>query len=107
MFFFLEQKEMLMRSPFSKFIVSGILICGVIVVLLNFTSFNRNFDNYEFVDDKHDYVVTNRDGDTLIRIKADVKSNSKATLIDANDETIDLSKVCVRTYTISLSHELV
>lgn len=96
---------MLIRSPFSKFVISGILICGVIVILLNFTSYSRSFDNFEFADDNHDYVITNRDGDTLIRIKADVKLNSKPALIEANDETIDLSKVRVRTYTISVNHE--
>lgn len=98
---------MLIRSPFSKFVISGILICGVIVILLNFTSYSRSFDNFEFADDNHDYVITNRDGDTLIRIKADVKLNSKPALIEANDETIDLSKVRVRTYTISVNHEQV
>jgi len=98
---------MIVRSTFFKFVITGIIICGFIVIILNFSSFNRNLNDFEFVDDSHAYVMSNRDGDALIRIKADVKSNSKPALLDIKDGKIDVPKVRIRTYMISMSHEQV
>jgi hypothetical protein len=97
---------MIIRSTF-KFIIAGIFTCGVVVIVLNLLSYNRNLNDFEFVDDSNSYVRSNRNDNALIRIKADVKSNSKPAILDANDEKIDVSKVRIRTYMISMSHEQV
>jgi hypothetical protein len=79
----------------------------VIVIILNLISYNRNINDFEFIDDSHAYVMSNRDGDALIRIKADVKSNNKPAILDVNDGKIDIPKVRIRTYMISMNHEQV
>jgi hypothetical protein len=98
---------MIVRPSFFKFVISGILIFGVVVIILNLMSYNRNRNDFEFIDDSHAYVMSNRDGDALIRIKADVKSNSKPAMLDVHDGKIDVPKVRIRTYMISMSYEQV
>ncbi len=98
---------MIIRSTCFKFIITGILIFSVIVIILNLISYNRNINDFEFIDDSHAYVMSNRDGDALIRIKADVKSNNKPAILDVNDGKIDIPKVRIRTYMISMNHEQV
>ncbi|CAF1050775.1 unnamed protein product [Rotaria sp. Silwood1] len=96
---------MIVRSTFFKLITCGILIFGVAVLILNYISYHQNRDNFEFVDDSNAYVISNHDGDALIRIKADVKSNSKPAILYANDGKIDIPKVPIRTYMITMNHE--
>ncbi len=98
---------MIKRSIFFKLIVTGIVIFSVIVITLNLISYNRNINDFEFVDDNHGYVISNRDGDAFIRIKADVKSNSKPAMLDVNEGKIEVPKVRIRTYMISMNHEQV
>ena len=98
---------MIKRSTFVKLVITGIVIFGVVMMALNFISYSRNFNDFDFVDDGHGYVVSNRDGDALIRIKADVKSNSKPAILEANEGKIDVPKVRIRTYMIAISHEQV
>ena len=98
---------MIKRSTFFKLVVSGIVIFSVVVVALNLISYNRNFNEFEFADDNHGYVIGNRDGDALIRIKADVKSNSKPAELEINEGKIEIPKVRIRTYMIPMSHDQV
>ncbi|CAF5045883.1 unnamed protein product, partial [Rotaria sp. Silwood1] len=84
---------MIVRSTFFKLITCGILIFGVAVLILNYISYHQNRDNFEFVDDSNAYVISNHDGDALIRIKADVKSNSKPAILYANDGKIRIPQV--------------
>jgi hypothetical protein len=53
------------------------------------------------------FISSNNDGDALIRIKADVKSNSKPPLLEINDGKIDIPNVHVRAYMLSINHEQV
>ncbi|CAF1017283.1 unnamed protein product [Rotaria sordida] len=96
---------MIVRSTFFKLITSGIVIFGVVVLTLNYISYHQNQDNHGSVDDSNVYVVSNNNGDALIRIKADVKSNSKPAILYANNGKIDIPKVRIRTYMISMNHE--
>jgi len=98
---------MIIRSTFFKLIIAGIFIFGVVVITLNFISYSRNLNDFEFVDDNNAYVISNRDGDAFIRIKADVKSNSKPAILYINDGKIDVPQVRIRTYMISMNHEQV
>jgi hypothetical protein len=98
---------MIVRSTFFKLVVSGILVFGVVVIILNYISYNLNRNDFEVVDDSNAYVMSNRDGDALIRIKADVKSNNKPAILDVNNGKIDVPKVRIRTYMISVNHEQV
>lgn len=98
---------MVVRSTFFKLVITGIVIFSIVVIILNVMSYGRNLNDFDFVDDSHAYVMSNRDGDALIRIKADVKSNSKPAILDVNDGKIDEPKVRIRSYMISLSHEQV
>ncbi|CAF2487670.1 unnamed protein product [Rotaria sp. Silwood2] len=83
---------MIVRSTFFKLITSGIFIFGVVVLTLNYISYHQNRDNYELIDNSDAYVIPNHNGDPLIRIKADVKSNSKPAILYANDGKIDIPK---------------
>jgi hypothetical protein len=105
--FFSREKKMIIRSTFFKLIIAGIFIFGVVVITLNFISYSRNLNDFEFFDDNNAYVISNRDGDAFIRIKADVKSNSKPAILYINDGKIDVPQVRIRTYMISMSHEQV
>ena len=98
---------MIKRSTFFKLVVTGIVVFSVLVVILNLVSYNGNFNNFEFADDNHGYVISNRDGDALIRIKADVKSNSKPAILDVNEGKIEVPKVRIRPYMISMNHDQV
>lgn len=53
------------------------------------------------------YVRGDRDGDILIRVKADVKSNNKPAILTAQENNADLPKVHVRTYMMSMNHDQV
>jgi hypothetical protein len=96
---------MIVRSTFFKLVITGILICGIVVVILNFMSYNGNLNNFEFGDDNNVYIMSNKDGDALIRIKADVKSNSKPASVEMKDGKSDIPEVRVRTYMIPMNHE--
>ncbi len=98
---------MIVRSTFFKLVITGILICGIVVVILNFMSYNGNLNNFNFGDDNNMFISSNNDGDALIRIKADVKSNSKPPLLEINDGKIDIPNVHVRAYMLSINHEQV
>jgi hypothetical protein len=98
---------MIKRSTFFKLAVSGIIIFSVVVLTLNLISYNRNFDEFEFPDDNHGYVIANRDGDALIRIKADVKSNSKPAALEINEGKVEIPKVRIRTYMVAMNHDQV
>ncbi|CAF4053798.1 unnamed protein product [Adineta steineri] len=95
---------MIVRSPFVKLVITGVLIFGVVVIALNFISYSRNLNDFEFIDDNNAYVISNRDGDALIRIKADVKSNSKPAALYMNNGKMDIPEVRIRTYMISINH---
>lgn len=98
---------MIVRSTFFKLIVAGLFVCGAVVVLLNVISYGRNLNDFEFVDDNNAYAIPNRDGDAFIRIKADVKSNSKPAALYATEGKVDVPEVRIRTYMISINHEQV
>ena len=95
------QEKMIVRSSFFKLLITGTLIFGAVVILLNLISYGRNINDFEFVDDDNPYVIPNRDGDTFIRIKADVKSNSKPNVLDEEDGK---PEVRIRTYLVVMSH---
>ncbi|CAF0927822.1 unnamed protein product [Adineta ricciae] len=95
---------MIVRSSFFKLLVTGTLIFGVAVIVLNLISYGRNINDFEFVDDDNAYVIPNRDGDTFIRIKADVKSNSKPSILHEEDGKPDVPEVRIRTYLVVMSH---
>ncbi|CAF4204551.1 unnamed protein product, partial [Rotaria magnacalcarata] len=96
---------MIVRSTFLKVITAGIVIFGVVVFILNLISYHQNGHDYSLVDDNNAYVMSNRDGDALIRIKADVQSNSKPAVLYAGDGKIVVPEVRIRAYMISMNHE--
>lgn len=98
---------MIVRTAFFKLVTTGILICGIIIFLLNFVSFQHNGNDFGLIDNSNAYVMSNRDGDSLILIKADVKSNSKPAILYANDGKIDIPEVRIRSYMVSTSHDQV
>ena len=98
---------MIIRSTFFKLIITGIVIFGVIVLTLNFVSYKQNLNDHEVVDDSNAYVLSSGDGDLLIRVKADVKSNSKPAILYVDDEKSRIPKVRILTYVISMNHEQV
>ncbi|CAF4989226.1 unnamed protein product [Rotaria socialis] len=98
---------MIVRSTFFKLITAGIVICGVVVIILNLISYHQSGHDYSLLDDNNAYVMSNRDGDALIRIKADVQSNSKPAILYANDGKTDVPEVRIRAYMISMNHEQV
>ncbi|UJR37435.1 hypothetical protein I4U23_030138 [Adineta vaga] len=101
----IDKRKMIVRSSFIKLVITGILIFGIVVMTLNVISYGRNINDFEFVDDNNAYVIPNRDGDTFIRIKADVKSNSKPSVLYEDDGKSDILEVRIRTYMISMNHE--
>jgi hypothetical protein len=98
---------MLVRSSFFKLVVAGIMACGLVVILLNFMSYSRGNRELEMSDEADAYVKGDRDGEILIRVKADVKSNNKPAILTAQENDPDLPKVHVRTYMISMNHDQV
>ncbi|CAF3458413.1 unnamed protein product [Rotaria socialis] len=96
---------MIVRSTFFKLITAGIVICGVVVIILNLISYHQSGHDYSLLDDNNAYVMSNRDGDALIRIKADVQSNSKPAILYANNGKTDVPEVRIRAYMISMNHE--
>lgn len=110
-FFFIRfreiEKKMIKRSTFFRLAVTGIIIFGVIVVALNFFSYSRNFHDFNVHDDDQGYVISNRNGDALIRIKADVTSNSKPEALESTEGSIEIPKVRVQSYMLPVGHEQV
>ena len=98
---------MIKRSAFFRLAIVGIIIFGVIVIALNFISYSRNFHDFDVVDDGAGYVISNRNGDALIQVKADVNFNSKPAILEANGGSAEIPKVRVQTYMISMNHEQV
>ena len=98
---------MQVRSSFFKLVVSGIAVCGLVVILLNFMSYRGGGREMEMSDEIDAYVKSDREGDILIRVKADVKSNNKPAILTVQENKADLPKVHVRTYMISMNHDQV
>lgn len=98
---------MIVRSTFFKLVITGIVVFSIAVVILNLMSYNRNLNEFDFAGDSHAYVQSNHADNILIRVKADVNSNSKPAMLDIIDGKIDIPKVLIRTYTISMNHEQV
>jgi hypothetical protein len=60
------------------------------------------------LDDNNGYDVSHRHGEILIRMKADVKSNSKPVMLTDDINRIDnMRYIPIRTYMISMNHEQV
>ena len=95
---------MIKRSIFFRLAIIGIIIFGVIVIALNFFSYTRNFHDFDLVDDSQGYVISNRNGDALVRIKADVTSGSKPATLESTEGSIEIPKVRVQTYMLSMNH---
>lgn len=98
---------MIKRSAFFRLAVVGILIFGVIVIALNLISYRRNFHDFDVVDDGAGYIISNRNGDASIQVKADVNFNSKPAMLEASGEASEIPKVRVQTYMIAMNHEQV
>lgn len=96
---------MLLRLTFSRLILSGVLICACIILFLNLLSYRQRDDEADMIDDSHGYVMTNDNGDILIRIKADVKYNHEPIDLTVHDKDYEISKVQVRTYAVATTHE--
>ena len=98
---------MLLRLTFSRLILSGVLICACIILFLNLLSYRQRDDEADMIDDSHGYVMTNDNGDILIRIKADVKYNHEPIDLTVHDKDYEIPKVQVRTYAVATTHEQV
>ena len=98
---------MIVRSSGFRLVTAGILACGFVVIALNFMSYQQRGNGSELIDDNNAYVMSNGDDDSVVRIKADVRSNSKPTLIVAQDEKTEVTQIRVRTYMVSITHDQV
>ena len=97
---------MLLRPVGFKVVIFGIAVCACLVILLNYLSFERYDDGDDPMEDGRRGGITDDRGEIIIRVRADVKSNSEPALL-TSEEIQAIPKINVRTYSVTVSQEQV